>query len=637
MSARHAIASHKMPSASRCVAVAALSLALMLGGLVIESSSASATDILAALSLSATTWAPTGVAGEYSSTVTATMVIPAGDPAPTGYVYFQSVILETDVTCDASSWTASGPSGTYVASCSQEADQAFVGLEEAEYIGNDYDTYNTLLSINVLLEGTESPGSNTYEALLALPASALAPNGIVNFVDSASGMCTAGWTLFDTIDTTDLYEALCAITTPEPIGTTVTASYTGTDFDVAPSNALTLGGLSLQGSPKSSATGNSFTGVLDSPYGAAPSGYLDVTDTGPGPGNCLSDAWTAEGSDGNATGGELFTATCQITSPESGGITVSAQFTDSYFMITPTTNLLTVTSALAGALQLSGSPRASATGNSFTVTLDAPTDLAPTGSVTITDDAATPGTCTTSSWTALQADGSGGEDFTATCSISTSETAGETVRATYLGSDYTSSASNVLTVVGSPTHHGGPTPPVPEAQVPLTITSIAGHVGTALLLATTGGSGMGSISFVVVDGSATGCAISGDALLAQSAGTCLVTATKAADATYSAASSSPTAISMALPPRPATLTISFGATSASLNAHARSALFNLSRSLISGASVSAIGYAKGDARLARMRAEAVLHYLQRRTSIHVTLRTLTTSSKHQVTVATIAQ
>ena len=148
---------------------------------------------------------------------------------------------------------------------------------------------------------------------------------------------------------------------------------------------------------------------------------------------------------------------------------------------------------------------------------------------------------------------------------------------------------------------------------------------------------MGSISFVVVDGSATGCAISGDALLAQSAGTCLVTATKAADATYSAASSSPTAISMALPPRPATLTISFGATSASLNAHARSALFNLLRSLISGASVSAIGYAKGDARLARMRAEAVLHYLQRRTSIHVTLRTLTTSSKHQVTVATTAQ
>lgn len=173
--------------------------------------------------------------------------------------------------------------------------------------------------------------------------------------------------------------------------------------------------------------------------------------------------------------------------------------------------------------------------------------------------------------------------------------------------------------------------------MPLTITSTAGRVGTALTLATTGGSGVGSISYVVVDGSATGCAISGDALNARSAGTCLVTATKAADATYAAASSPPTAISMTLPPRPAILTISFGATSASLNAHARSALSNLSRSLISGASVTAIGYAKGDARLARMRADAVMHYLQRRTSIHFTLRALTTSSKHQVTVATTSQ
>jgi hypothetical protein len=636
MSSRHRIVGAKMRGTVKIAAGAIVSAVLLLAVLAVAAPSASATDIPATLSLSSTLWAPTGVGGEYAAVVTATVVIPAGDPAPTGFVYFQSVIFETNVTCDASSWTPSGPSGTYVASCSQEAPEAFIGIEEATYVGNDYATGNDLLSMNVLLEGTESPGSNTYEAALVLPTSAPTPNGVVNFVDSASGTCTASWTLFETIDPVDLYEAICAITTPEPVGTTVTGSYTGTDFDVAPSNVLTLGGLSLQGSPETSATGNSFTGVLDSPYGAVPSGYLDVTDTGPGPGNCLSDAWTSEGSDGNATGGELFTATCQITSPESGGITVSAQFTDSYFMITPTTNPITVISALAGALQLSGHPVASATGNSFTVTLDAPTDLAPTGSVTVTDDAATPGSCTTTSWTALQADGSGGEDFTATCSISTSETAGETVHATYLGSDYASSTSNVLTVVGSPTHRG-PTPPTPEVQMPLTITSTAGRVGTALTLATTGGSGVGSISYVVVDGSATGCAISGDALNARSAGTCLVTATKAADATYAAASSPPTAISMTLPPRPAILTISFGATSASLNAHARSALSNLSRSLISGASVTAIGYAKGDARLARMRADAVMHYLQRRTSIHFTLRALTTSSKHQVTVATTSQ
>ncbi len=636
MSSRRMVSGAKARVAARIVGLGFASSVLVLAGFTIGASAASADYIPSTLSMSATAWVPTGVAGEYSDTVSATLEIPAGDPAPTGYVYFSSELFDTNVSCDAWGWTASGPSGTYVTSCSQEGDEAFIGIEEAQYEGTDYGAYNALLSINLVVEGYQSPGSSTYEGILLLPSGASSPNGMVDVADSAAGTCTASWALVETIETTSLYEAICDITSPEPIGTTVTASYTGTDFDVAPSNELALAGLSLQGSPETSATGNSFTGTLDSPYGEVPSGYLDVTDTGPGPGNCLSDAWTPEGSDGNATGGELFTASCQIASPESGGVTVSAQLIDSFDMVTPTTNQITVASVLAGALRLSGQPVTSAAGNSFTVTLDAPINLAPTGTATIADDAATPGSCTTSSWTALQADGLGGEDFTATCSISTAETAGETVQASYAGGDYTSSASNVLTVIGTPTHHG-PTPPTPEAQAPLTVTSTSGLVGTALSLATSGGSGTGSISYSAVNGSAAGCVVVGDVLNAQSAGTCLVTATKAADATYAAVSSSPTAVSMALPPRPAAVTISFGARSASLNARARLALLNLSRSLISGASVTAIGYAKGDARLAMMRAEAVMRYLKSRASIEVALKTSTGSSKHQVTVATTSQ
>src|ERR1039458_5391375 len=67
--------------------------------------------------------------------------------------------------------------------------------------------------------------------------------------------------------------------------------------------------------------------------------------------------------------------------------------------------------------------------------------------------------------------------------------------------------------------------------------NLFGHRHHSLKLVTSGGSGTGGLSFSVVNGSAKGCSVSGNSLTAQSAGTCLVTATKASDATYLAISS----------------------------------------------------------------------------------------------------
>jgi hypothetical protein len=74
-------------------------------------------------------------------------------------------------------------------------------------------------------------------------------------------------------------------------------------------------------------------------------------------------------------------------------------------------------------------------------------------------------------------------------------------------------------------------------QIPqsvLTMSAASGIYGSTTTLATTGGSGSGAVSYDVVSGN---CSVAGDVLSATSAGNCVVTATKASDATYSAITS----------------------------------------------------------------------------------------------------
>ncbi len=89
-------------------------------------------------------------------------------------------------------------------------------------------------------------------------------------------------------------------------------------------------------------------------------------------------------------------------------------------------------------------------------------------------------------------------------------------------------------------------------QAPLTVTSTSGVYGTALALTTSGGSGTGAVSYAVTNGTASGCALFYAALLSTSAGTCIVVATKAGDATYNATSSPAATVTFSAPPPPST-------------------------------------------------------------------------------------
>ena len=104
----------------------------------------------------------------------------------------------------------------------------------------------------------------------------------------------------------------------------------------------------------------------------------------------------------------------------------------------------------------------------------------------------------------------------------------------------TANVTVTITFSSDPTFLVSHTTPV--AQAPLRITTLSGTVGTALTLVTSGGSGSGAVSFTVTNATATGCRITGRSLTATGAGKCLVTAKKAADTTYLAASSSATTV-----------------------------------------------------------------------------------------------
>jgi len=81
------------------------------------------------------------------------------------------------------------------------------------------------------------------------------------------------------------------------------------------------------------------------------------------------------------------------------------------------------------------------------------------------------------------------------------------------------------------------------AQATLTIanTTLTANVGAAVGLTTSGGSGTGAITYSVTG---TGCTVPGSSLIVTAAGTCVVTATKAASTGFLAATSAPVSFSI---------------------------------------------------------------------------------------------
>ena len=97
---------------------------------------------------------------------------------------------------------------------------------------------------------------------------------------------------------------------------------------------------------------------------------------------------------------------------------------------------------------------------------------------------------------------------------------------------------------------GGPA--LPQAALSLVNTTVT--LGSTLTLSTAGGSGSGLVSFVVSSAGSAGCSLSGAVLSVTSAGTCTVTASKAADDSYAAASSGSVTITVSAAPTTTTST-----------------------------------------------------------------------------------
>ena len=96
-------------------------------------------------------------------------------------------------------------------------------------------------------------------------------------------------------------------------------------------------------------------------------------------------------------------------------------------------------------------------------------------------------------------------------------------------------------------------------QAPLAVTSMTGTYGSGLPLSTSGGSGTGAVSYSAVDGTASGCSVTAGVLSVSNAGTCLLTATKAADANYNSVSSPQATVTFAKADQaPLTLTSTSG-------------------------------------------------------------------------------
>lgn len=172
--------------------------------------------------------------------------------------------------------------------------------------------------------------------------------------------------------------------------------------------------------------------------------------------------------------------------------------------------------------------------------------------------------------------------------------------------------------------------PIPQAT--LAVTAVATNpLGQSVELSAEGGSGTGAVTFSATGGTASGCTVSADVLSSSSSGTCIVTATKAADSTYAATTSAPLTITFALATTPPTrlpgrVTIGFARRSHALGAGAHRALVRLSRALNPSEIVTVTAFAWHDASLAHLRAQAVIGLLGT-TRIKIVINTRVVANK----------
>ncbi len=155
----------------------------------------------------------------------------------------------------------------------------------------------------------------------------------------------------------------------------------------------------------------------------------------------------------------------------------------------------------------------------------------------------------------VEATGTGATDIvtiSSTCTLGGTASASAVAGvATFTALTFTETGSCVLTATDTTRTltTATATIAVGQPQATLSITTKLGYRDSPLTLATSGGSGTGAVTYSVVNGTATGCLITGNALSATSAGTCIVTAAKAAATPYAPAISAATTVTISSAPK----------------------------------------------------------------------------------------
>ena len=283
----------------------------------------------------------------------------------------------------------------------------------------------------------------------------------------------------------------------------------------APAGALSTSTTAVTDNAAGVKTGGTFTftaAVTGS--SGTPTGPLTWAVTGPSTVSCGPSTLDTNGM-----------ATCTVTGALAGTYTATATYdgdTTYNGSISPTDTTATVGQATSTTTVTNNSGSVSTGGTLVFIATVAGPGGTPTGSVTWTGS-----TCTSSTTTLVAG--------VATCLFSDAQA---------------STSYSVTATYGGDTNYSGsfgPDTASPGAanQATLIVTSTSGTYKTALTLTTSGGSGTGAVTYAVVNGTATGCANSLGSLTSTSAGTCLVTATKAADSNYNAAFSAQTTVTLA--------------------------------------------------------------------------------------------
>lgn len=176
-----------------------------------------------------------------------------------------------------------------------------------------------------------------------------------------------------------------------------------------------------------------------------------------------------------------------------------------------------------------------------------------------------------------------------------------------------------------------------SVQAPLVITKLKGWLGRSLALATSGGSGTGTVTFSVANAGTSLCSLSGNRLFYKNLGTCVIVATKAASGNYQPISSAATTITIALLPKPAPLTLGFRGFSPHLYANQIHAILVLDNRLTNHSFVRIVAFAPGNLALARARGVLAERILKSRLHLRVQLVVITHTRAQLVRLITISQ